>query len=317
MDETKVFQNRTRQRISSLPEKFSKEVCTSVEKIRHTSGAELPRNFRKGKRHSIDSPYCSSRRDLTEEFEFLITDSFEFYTKPREEEEDTTKETNSEMGTRLAHFPALKSPVTCDLPPSRKTAIFNRMHSWNDYERGESRRTSNIERPWVKEEGTVALSPPTGSTPSLPRIRRVMRDSGRFSFPISTENTKEPHSTSFLSKVNLVEGRELQTEAAHPSPSLAHASFINPTTKQSDELTLDETDNPAKLFARDMEAFNCNRANHIRLSGNVKTDESVEENEKAQALRTYVEDVTADFNEVETKAAMLLEWLRDQSSMNP
>ena len=63
-------------------------------------------------------------------------------------------------------------------------------------------------------------------------------------------------------------------------------------------------------------SFDCNRANLISHPADGKSDESVEETDKAQALRTHVEDAAVDFNEVETKAVMLVEWLWDQSNVN-
>lgn len=318
MDETKLFQPRTRRRISSLPETSLTEIITSVERIRHTSSvAELPRNFRTGKRHSLDSPYSSSRHYLIEESEFPFNDGFKFHPKPREEEKATAEETNSDLRTRLARFPALPtSPVTCNISPFEKAASLNRIHSGKDYERGETGLTSSMEKPWVNEEVTDASSSLTGTKSSLPRIKRAVNDSRRLSLPISKENTTELHTTAFLSRVNLVEGRESQTEVAHPLPSLVCAGFINPPSKQSDKLTFDETDNPAKLFPRDKGSFDCNRANLISHPADGKSDESVEETDKAQALRTHVEDAAVDFNEVETKAVMLVEWLWDQSNVN-
>ena len=205
MDETKLFQPRTRRRIASLPETSLTEIITSVERKRHTSSvAELPTNFRTGKRHSLDSPYSSSRHYLIEESEFPFNDGFKFHPKPREEEKATAEETNSDLGTRLARFPALPtSPVTCNISPFEEAASLNRIHSGKDYERKETGRTSSMEKPWVKVEVTDALSSLTGTKSSLPRIKRAVNDSRRLSLPISKENTTELHTTAFLSRVNL------------------------------------------------------------------------------------------------------------------
>ena len=110
-------------------------------------GAELHRNFSTGQRQSIHSSYSSSRQEITDDFKFLLKYSSDFHAKLRGEDV-SRKETNSEVAKRLIHFPVItKSLETSDPPPVKETKCLKRMHSWNDHEGWEIRRTSNIERP--------------------------------------------------------------------------------------------------------------------------------------------------------------------------
>lgn len=97
-------------------------------------GAELHRNFSTGQRQSIHSSYSSSRQEITDDFKFLLKYSSDFHAKLRGEDV-SRKETNSEVATRLIHFPVItKSLETSDPPPVKETKCLKRIHSWNDHE---------------------------------------------------------------------------------------------------------------------------------------------------------------------------------------
>lgn len=316
MDETKLLQMRRRRRFASLPDTRSlQEMSSPLDKVKHdSSDAELHRNrFSTGTKHSIHSWYSSSRRDITGGFKFLPKHSSNFHVK-LQGEDFTPEETNSNVATRLAYFPALKkSMVASDISPVRKTTCLKRMHAWNDYEGREIRGSSNVERPWVEGEKMIASFPDQGTKPSFTQIRRpVSVDYRRLSLPIPSERTTELYSTSFLSSEKLRKRRDLETEAAHLYPSLVYSGSMG----RADELVLPEPGSrAAELSLRSMGTFDCTRANQTSLPVKATSKGNVEENDNASALRTHVETADTDFNKVETKAVRLLEWLSDQSDI--
>ena len=274
-------------------------------------GAELHRNFSTGQRQSIHSSYSSSRQEITDDFKFLLKYSSDFHAKLRGEDV-SRKETNSEVATRLIHFPVItKSLETSDPPPVKETKCLKRMHSWNDHEGWEIRRTSNIERPWVRGERNIASVSAQETKPSFTQIRRPMKaDCGGFSLPSPSESAIKFYSTSFLSSEKFTKRHDLHTEAGHSFPLLVYSGSMG----ESNELIYHEAGYPAvRLPVRGKGTFDCAHAKQTSFPVKATSERSVEESDNT--LKTHVETAETDFNEVETKTVRLLEWLLDQSEI--
>lgn len=318
----KPIRFKTRQRISSLPDGI-REISASFMKLRHSS---LDTKLRKhlsadaGRRHTIHVPNTdSSSQDFTEEIKFCINPGPESFVEPRGEGNSIKCGDNNAPETKNTQFPLLQEAQTTLEPAAgKKNKRLRRLHSYNDESEGRL-QTSLQDWAWVTR-GTNHPSPlRLGTNSTFPAIKNTLTDCRRNSLPISTENMEDLFSLSFSASESLGKGGVGHTKvakAANSLPQVTQAKLANLKIGQPEKAghkPVEESENHGKLNSWPADTdYHCFRTHQTRSSVESKTKNSYE-NDKAEAMRTYVEKADAWFNKEEATAVRLFEWLKDQT----
>ena len=320
MDEAKPVRFKTRQRISSLPDGI-REMSTSLVKFRHSSfDTKLRKHLSSanaGRRHTIHVPYTvSSSQDFTDESKFCINPGAESYIELCVEG-SSIKGGENAVETRNTHFPLLQeAQVTLEPTAGRKIKRLQRLHSYSD--EGERPAQTSFQGWACVKSGTNHASPQSSSAKStFPVIKNTFQDCRRNSLPVSTENMVDLFSLSFSASEGLGKAGAGHTKAAKSNslPQVTHDKLANLKIDQPEKAgnNITEAGNDRKLTPRSTDSgYHCFRTSQTRSCAESKTKNAYE-NDKAQAMRTYVEEADAWFNKEEATAVRLFEWLKDQT----
>ena len=310
----KPIRFKTRQRISSLPDGI-RELSTSFVKLRHSSfDTKLPKHLAAdaGRRHTIHVPCTdSSSQDFNDEFKVCINPGLESYVEPRGEGNFIQGDDNA-AGTRNTQFPLLQQgQVTLEPTPGKRIKRLQRLHSYNGESEGTIQTSS---QGWACVTGGTNYASPQslGAKSTFPVIKNTLQDCRRNSLPISIENMEELFSLSLSASESFGKGGVGHTKAAKANslPHVTQVKLANLKTDQPENAghNLEETENHSKSA----DTGYCFRTNQTRSCIESKTKNS-DENDKAQAMRTFVEKADAWFNKEEATAVRLFEWLKDQT----
>ena len=316
----KPIRFKTRQRISSLPDDI-REISASFTKLRYSS---LDTKLRKHlsadarRRHTIHVPYTdSSSQDFTEEITFCINPGPESFVEPRGEGNSIKGGDNNAQETKNTQFPLLQEAQTAlDPTAGKKNKGLQRLHSYND--ESEGRLQTSLQNWACVKRGTNHPSPlRLGTNSTFPVIKNTLTDCRRNSLPISTENMEDLFSLSFLASESLGKGGVGHTKVAKANslPQVTQAKLANLKIGQPEKAghKLEESENHRKSTSWPADTdYHCFRTNQTRSSAESKTKSSYQ-NDKAEAMRTYVENADTCFNKEETTAVRLFEWLKDQT----
>lgn len=313
MDQAKTLRLKSRQLIASLPDALG-EMGNSALSHR-SSSPTLPKHLSDTRRHTIHVPYTGSPvQDITDEFKFLINHRSQSYGETPEEG-SPIGEAGNEMGTRHAHFPALRG-TRLTLEPSADKKIRKRLQRFHSYDDGDERKgtiqTSFQAWTWVHGENHAEPCG-LGAKSTFPEIKNRLQDNRRHSFPVSTENVANLFSMSFPERENFRERGKGHSKAEQTNllPQVtAHSKLVNLEISQPEKHRLHETEYQRKLASTDV-SYHCFSTNQTRSCAEGKTKDPYE-NEKVQVMRTHVEKTDAEFNEQEARAVRLFEWLKDQ-----
>ena len=323
MDEAKPIRLKTRQRVSSLPDGI-REMSHPLVKLRRSSfDTKLRKHLSAdaGRRHSIHVPYtASSSQDFSEELKFCINPGAESYIEPCGEGSSMKGGDNS-VEARNTQFPLLQEAQVTRLEPTagKKIKRLQRLHSYSDESEGTA-QTSFQGWAGVKS-GTNHASPQSPSRKStFPVIKNTLQNCRRNSLPISTENTVDLFSLSFSASESLGKVCVEHTKAAKSNslPQVTQTKLANLKIDQPEKAgnNLTETDNLGKITPWSTDTgYHCFRTN---LTGSYaeSKNKNAYENDKAQAMRIYVEEADAWFDKEEATAVRLFEWLKDQTDSN-
>lgn len=314
----KPIRFKTRPRISSLPDGV-REISASFTKL-----SSLDTKLRKhlsadaGRRHTIHVAYTdSSSRDFTEEIKFCINPGPESFVEPRGEGNSIKCGDNNAPETKNTQFPLLQEAQTTLEPAAgKKNKRLQRLHSYND--ESEGRLQTSLQDLACVKRGTNHPSPlRLGTISTFPAIKNTLTDCRRNSLPISTENMEDLFSLSFSASESLGKGGVGHTIVAKANslPQVTQTKLTNLKIGQPEKADhkLEESENHGKLKSWPADTdYHCFRTNQTRSSVESKTKNSYE-NDKAEAMRTYVEKADAWFNKEEATAVRLFEWLKDQT----
>ena len=321
MDEVKPIRLKTRQRVSSLPDGI-REISNPLVKFRRSSfDTKLRKHLSAddGRRHTIHVPYTASSasQDFTEEFKFCINPGAESYMEPCVEGSSINGGDNA-VETRNIQFPLLQE-AQITLKPTAGMKIkprLQRLHSYSDESKG-TVQTSFQGWAGVKS-GTNHASL---ESPSAKSTFPVIKNSRRNSLPVSTENMVDLFSLSFSASESLgkVDAGHTEVEKSNSLPQVTQAKLANLKIDQPEKAgqNLTETDSHRKLSPWSLTdtGHHCFRTNQTRSCTESKTKDAYEI-DKAQAMRTYVEEADAWFNKEEATALRLFEWLKVQTDCN-
>ena len=318
MDEAKPIRFKARQRISSLPDGI-REISNPFVRFRQSSfDTKLPKHFLAdaGRRHSIHVPYTSSScQDVTDESTFCINPGAESYGEPRVEG-NWIKEGDNKVEIRNTQFPLLQeAQVTLEPTAGKRIKRLQRLHSNSDESEG-TIQTSLQGWACVQSGANHALPQGLSAKSTFPVIKNTLQDCRRNSLPVSTENM-DLFSLSFSASESLGKGSVGHTKAtkANSLPQVTQARLANLKIDQPEKAGYDlaETENHRKLtpWPTDTDYY-CFRTNQTRSCSGSKTKNALE-NDKAQAMRIYVEEADAWFNKEESTAVRLFEWLKEQT----
>lgn len=322
MDEAKPIRFKTRPRISSLPDGI-REISASFVNFRHSSfDTKLPKHLSAdaGRRHSIHVPYIgSSSQDFTDEAKFCINPGAESCMEPCVEGSSIKdiKGCDSVVETRNTQFPLLQeTQVTLEPTAGKKIKRLQRLHSYNDESEG-TIQTSFQGRACVKTGTNHVLPQSVSAKSTFPVIKSTLQDCRKNSFPVSTENMEELFPLSFSASGTLGEGGvgHIKASRANSLPQVTQTKLANLKIDQPEKAgcNLAETENHRKLTPWPADTgYHCFRTNQTRSYTEGKTKNAYE-SDKAQAMRTYVEEADAWFNKEEATAVRLFEWLKDQT----
>ena len=311
MDEAKPIRLKTRQRVSSLPDGI-REISNPLVKFRHSSFDKKLRKHSSAddrRRHTIHVPYTtSSSQDFTEEFMFCINPGAESFMEPCVEGSSINGGDNA-VETRNIQFPLLQeAQVTLEPTAGKKVKRLQRLHSYSD----ESERTVQTSfQSWagVKSGTNHALPQSPSAKSTFPVIKTTLQGCRRNSLPVSTENMVDLFSLSFSASESLrkVDAGHTKVEKSNSLPQVTQAKLAN--------LKIDQPEKAGHNLTEIDTGHHCFRTNQTRSCTESKTKDAYEI-DKAQAMRTYVEEADAWFDKEEATALRLFEWLKDQTDCN-